>query len=71
MSATMEGNDHNHFDEDISRSIEAALKICTMVIWQINYECGPKGLILAIVVAYVEATLGMLPLSLSKLLSTK
>jgi hypothetical protein len=67
----MEGNDHNHFDEDISKFIEAALKISTTVIRQINYECGPKGLILPIVVAYIEATLGMLPLSLSKLLSTK
>jgi len=63
VSVTLEGDVHNHFDDDTSGSIEAGPIISAMEIRRIYRQRGPKCFDLPIVVACAEATPVILSLS--------
>jgi hypothetical protein len=63
VSATPEGDYHNCLNDDISRSIEVGPRIFGTDIKRIHRQWRPKGLVLPVVVACMEATSVNLSLS--------
>jgi len=57
VSATLQGNIHNHVDQDISRLMQVGPRFILLEIRRIKCRHTPKGFLLPIVESWAQATL--------------